>query len=78
MSAVSMTPGFFDKTFIIQGYGNVGIHTLRYLHRAGARCIGVADKDASIYNKAGINPQELEQYKLVSFMAFFVVVLCRF
>ncbi|XP_028585094.1 glutamate dehydrogenase 1, mitochondrial [Podarcis muralis] len=64
MSLLGMTPGFGDKTFAIQGFGNVGLHSMRYLHRYGAKCVAIGEKDGAIWNPDGLDPKELEDYKL--------------
>ncbi|XP_064388922.1 glutamate dehydrogenase, mitochondrial-like [Halichondria panicea] len=47
------------------GFGNMGLHSCRYLHRERAKCVGMMERDVSIVNREdGIDPKELEDYKL--------------
>ncbi|MFO7799304.1 Glu/Leu/Phe/Val family dehydrogenase [Rhodohalobacter sp.] len=63
MKELGLSKGIADKTFILQGLGNVGYHTAMYMIEAGAKMIGVAEYDASIYDEKGIDLKDLMQYK---------------
>ena len=57
------SPDLNDQKIIIQGLGNVGLHSAKSLFATGAKIIGIAEKDGAIFNKEGINIIELEKYK---------------
>lgn len=55
--------GVSGKTFIIQGFGNVGYWASKFFIEEGARLVGVAEFDGSIYNEDGIDPDELLAFR---------------
>ena len=42
-------------TIAIQGFGNVGSHTAKYLHDAGCRVVAISDSTGAYYRKEGID-----------------------
>jgi glutamate dehydrogenase (NAD(P)+) len=50
------------KTFVLQGFGNVGSHGAAILSHMGARLLAVNDADGSIYNGDGIDVNALMAY----------------
>lgn len=55
--------GLIDKTFIVQGFGNVGYYASDFLSKAGAKLIGVIEWNSSIFNPNGMNPLDIIHYK---------------
>jgi glutamate dehydrogenase (NAD(P)+) len=50
------------KTFILQGFGNVGSHGAAILQKMGARLLAVNDADGTVYNGDGIDVPALLAY----------------
>lgn len=60
---LGLTTGLKDKTVIIQGFGNVGYHSAKFLHEEGAKIIGIAEYDGGIFNENGINIGALDDHR---------------
>ena len=50
---------------LLPGAPRVSCSATEYLHRFGAKCVGIGEIDGAIYNADGIDPKALEEYKLV-------------
>lgn len=62
-SKLGVSPGLKGKTFILQGFGNVGYWLAKFFVQEGAILVGVAEVDGSIYNPHGIDPDGLLAFK---------------
>ncbi len=63
MENIGLETGIEGKTFIVQGLGNVGYHASKYMTEAGAKLVGVAEIEGSIYDRNGIDLEKLMQYR---------------
>lgn len=63
MKALGQQPGINGKRFVVQGLGNVGYHAAFYMIEAGARMVGVAEREGSIYSEKGIDLDELMAWR---------------
>jgi glutamate dehydrogenase (NAD(P)+) len=53
-------------TFAIQGYGNVGSYTARFLAQMGGKVVGVSDAYGAVINREGLDIAELDRHTAVS------------
>jgi len=60
---LGLTVGLPGKTFVIQGFGNVGFHSAKFVHEGGGKIIAIAEWDGAVYNQDGINPMMLEAHR---------------
>ena len=51
-----------DVSFTLQGFGNVGSNLARIMVPHGAKLVAVDDRDGTIYDPGGIDPEDLNRY----------------
>ncbi len=54
--------GIGGTTFAIQGYGNVGSYTARFLYEAGGKITAVSDAYGAVFNREGIPIPDLDKH----------------
>lgn len=60
---LGLTTGLRGKTVIIQGFGNVGYHSAKFLAEEGAKIIGIAEYDGGIYDENGLNIEAVDKHR---------------
>ncbi|MEM7453521.1 MAG: Glu/Leu/Phe/Val dehydrogenase [Planctomycetota bacterium] len=63
MKALGLSTGMYDKTVVIQGFGNVGYHCAKFFSENGAKVIAIAEWDGSIYNPKGLDIEAVDEHR---------------
>ncbi|WP_316832159.1 Glu/Leu/Phe/Val dehydrogenase [Pedobacter aquatilis] len=59
MAKLGFKAGLGDKRVIVQGLGNVGYHSAKFLAEFGATIVGLCEFEGAIYNPNGLNVDEV-------------------
>ena len=60
---LGLSQGLEDKRVVVQGFGNVGYHTAKFLHEAGASIVAIAEFDGAIYSPKGLDVDAVQEHR---------------
>src|SRR5919107_6189469 len=63
MERLGLPTGIAGKRVVVQGLGNVGYHAAKFFQNAGAKIIGLAEFEGSIWNDNGLDVDEVFQHR---------------
>ncbi len=63
MKKLKLEPGIAGKTAVIQGLGNVGYHTAKFLQEDGAVLVGLAEYEGAIANPEGLDLEKVVAHR---------------
>jgi glutamate dehydrogenase/leucine dehydrogenase len=59
---VGLSKGIKDKTFNLQGFGNVGYWAGKFFSGDGGKITTIVEYNSAIHNPAGINPDDAKKW----------------
>ncbi|MDN3690626.1 Glu/Leu/Phe/Val family dehydrogenase [Cyclobacterium jeungdonense] len=66
MDALGLNVGLAGKKIIVQGLGNVGYYSAKFLQEAGAKIIGIAEYNGGIWNEDGIDVDDIKRHQVAN------------
>lgn len=64
MDKLGLALGLDGKTVVVQGLGNVGYYSAKFLMEGGCKIVCVVEYDGAVFNEKGINVNDLNRFKL--------------
>jgi glutamate dehydrogenase (NAD(P)+) len=62
VSKLGLSLGVEGKECVVQGFGNVGSFSAKYLYEAGAKIVGIIERDGAIECRTGLDPAAVKQH----------------
>jgi glutamate dehydrogenase (NAD(P)+) len=66
MQKIGLTTGLSGKKIIVQGLGNVGYYSAKFLSEFGALIVGLCEYEGAIYNEDGLDVEAVFQHRKVT------------
>jgi glutamate dehydrogenase (NAD(P)+) len=63
MAPLGLSVGLQGKKVIVQGLGNVGYHSAKFLVEYGATIVGLCEYEGAIYNPGGLDLEEVMKHR---------------
>ena len=63
MKKLKLETGLNGKRVVIQGFGNVGFHSAKFLQQGGANIIAIAEYEGAIYDPKGLDVEDVLRHR---------------
>jgi glutamate dehydrogenase (NAD(P)+) len=63
MKAIGLTAGLDGKRVVVQGLGNVGYYTAKFLQEGGCTIVGLAEYEGAIYDPKGLDVEQVFKHR---------------